>query len=708
MTERSSEIFEYDGSALKFDFENGVNVISSFMQPTEDSLLYAGTYYRNGLYSFSGRTGKLKGIIPLKDYSGILVINGIAKSSYNHSVFYLASSQGLLQFNAQSPTMLSKVQLPLEGLTGTYVWSMDFDSKGILWLATSNGLYAWDETQNTVIDYSDTFQRSSGLSSFNLIQTFVDRAGAVWFVTDTRRLFQFNPTSGTCEKFNSDDASKNKLKGNAESILQDREGRLWINMFSIGLACLDLNTDSVRYITAANGLLSGRILSMTLDSADNLWALSDKGVSVVNTHNLHVRNFTRKQGFEIADANVIEFKDDGKIYIGGRDYAWKFDPKVLLVQGNQGKIYITSLEVLSKPYTAAPDYNSLDTLFLSYSEDDVRIGFTVPDIGSEVDYYYYTKADGIDCDWVLQGKEGKATYSQLNNGVYTIHIRAKNGAGEWCTDERIMTIIVSPPFWKQSAFIASLALTLLLILVWLYRLRIKQIRTKAHDQGVFRQQLNELENKALRSQMNPHFIFNSLNSINSYIIKNKTDEASAYVTKFARLIRLILDNSMENTVLLEKELMALNLYIEIENKRFENKFTWQIQVDEDVNTSRLIIPPMVIQPYVENAIWHGLLHKSQPGVLKIDISRREGYLEITIEDDGVGRNAAIGMRSKTSLKTKSHGLDVTARRIANFNGDSVHEDAVTIMDLSTSEGSALGTRVILRLALINQTIQLKP
>jgi sensor histidine kinase YesM len=162
---------------------------------------------------------------------------------------------------------------------------------------------------------------------------------------------------------------------------------------------------------------------------------------------------------------------------------------------------------------------------------------------------------------------------------------------------------------------------------------------------------------------------------------------------------------MENSVLLERELQALNLYIEIENKRFENKFTWHIQIDPNLDVSRLLIPPMVIQPYVENAIWHGLLHKDTPGVLQIKLVQHERYLEIIIEDNGVGRQAAIGLRSKTSLKRKSHGLEVTARRIANFNGDSAISHAISISDLYTSEGVPSGTRVTLKLALINQISQ---
>jgi len=707
MTERSRDIFEYDGSSLKFDFENGVNVLSAFIQPDKDSLLYGGSYYRNGLYSFSNQTGKLKGLVPLRGYTGILAVNGVTQSKAKNQVYYIASSQGLLMFNAQSPDMLERVQLPAEGLTGAYIWSFSYDSSGLLWLAASNGIYAYNELKDTIVDYSDTFRKASGLNSFNLIQTFADSEGGIWCVTDKRGLFLFHPTLASCRKFNTDSPASNILKGNAESVLQDGEGRIWVNMFSIGLACLNPKTDSIRYFTSADGLLSARILSMTLDGAGNLWALSDKGVSVINTSNLHIRNFTKKQGLEIADANVIEFHRNGTMYIGGRDYAWKFNPAMLLTNIEQGIIFITSIEVRSKQYHNSENYNALDTVQLSYKEDDFRIRFTVPDIGSEVDYYYYTKLDGIDHDWLPQGKEGEAAFAQLSNGTYTLRIRAKNGAGEWCTEERLLTLIIHPPFWKRAVFLVPIVFALLIILFWLYRKRISLIRRKASEQSLFRQQLNELENKALRSQMNPHFIFNSLNSINSYIIKNKTDEASAFVTKFARLIRLILDNSMESSVLLEKELMALNLYIEIENKRFENKFTWQIEVDPELDTGHLLVPPMVIQPYVENAIWHGLLHKDSPGMLSISLQCRNGFLEIEIKDDGVGREAAIDLRSKTSLKTKSHGLDVTAKRIMNFNGDTLEGDAVSITDLFLPEGKPSGTLVVLKLALVKHSNQVK-
>jgi ligand-binding sensor domain-containing protein/two-component sensor histidine kinase len=703
MTKRSKAVFEYNGSSLKYNFENGTNVLSAIIAHRDDSLLYGGTFYRDGFYSFSNKTGKVKALVPLEGHSGPLGINGTVPSYFSDRIIHVASSKGVLRFDLNNPYKLTEVALPSGFPSHQMIWSMARDHHSSIWLAPSQGLFVWNERENTLVNHTESFTAASGLSNYFLISLFVDSDEWLWAVSDTRRLFRYNPHTRECRKFNSENPTRDLLKGAAESVLEDAQGKIWINMFSVGLACYIPENDSIRYITSTDGLLSARVLSIALDGENNLWVLSDKGVSVVNTSNLLVRNFTHRQGLEIADATLIDYHADGYMYIAGRDYIWKFKPSDLLTNDSKGRIFITSIEVMSNDYSKNTNYNSIDTLQLSYSENYVRFRFTVPDVSSEVDYYYYTFTEGLDNEWVLQGKDGAVSYSQLNNGTYTIHLRAKNGAGEWCTEERIITLIITPPFWKKTLFLVAVSLAIVAMLFWLYRWRIGVIRRKANEKSTLRQQMNELENKALRSQMNPHFIFNSLNSINSYIIKNKTDEASAFVSKFARLIRLILDNSMESTVLLEKELMALNLYIEIENKRFENKFSWEINVGENVNTAHLLVPPMVIQPYVENAIWHGLLHKDAPGKLLISIRKHEEYLEISIEDNGVGRSAALGLRSKTSLKTKSHGLDVTSKRISNFNGELYTGNAVSIEDLITELNQPSGTRVVLKLALIHNS-----
>jgi hypothetical protein len=427
----------------------------------------------------------------------------------------------------------------------------------------------------------------------------------------------------------------------------------------------------------------------------------------VNTENFLIQNFTKKHGLEIAQSNVIQYHDDGYIYIGGMDIAYRFKPEDILIKNQPGNIYITDIDVFSSPYETSKSYNSLDTIKLDYTQNYIRFLFTIPDISSSIDYYYYSKIDGIDKDWILTGKEGKVVFSNLENGNYTIRLRAKNGAGEWCTGEKFLTLIIYPPFWKTSWFLLCFLFVLMLLIVLIYRFRINQIRKKAHQKNLLQKQLNELENKALRSQMNPHFIFNSLNSINSYIIKNKPDEASAYVSKFARLIRLILDNSRETHIPLESELMALNLYIEIENKRFANKFTWNIQIHSSIDIHTTLIPPMIIQPFVENAIWHGLLHQEKQGELIISLQEKSGYLEISIDDNGIGREAALQLKSKSLLKDKSHGMEVTMNRMEYFNAGFSIGKAVEIIDKKDEFGNPTGTTMLLKIALIKNEQEIR-
>ena len=157
---------------------------------------------------------------------------------------------------------------------------------------------------------------------------------------------------------------------------------------------------------------------------------------------------------------------------------------------------------------------------------------------------------------------------------------------------------------------------------------------------------------ALRAQMNPHFIFNSLNSIDNYILRNKTQEASDYLNRFSKLIRLILQNSQSSYISLQDELEALRLYIEMESLRFNHKFDYRVSIQSGLYPESIEIPPMLIQPYVENAIWHGLMQKKEKGHLEIVITREGDLLKCIIEDDGIGREASRKLRSKTRQSPK--------------------------------------------------------
>jgi len=210
----------------------------------------------------------------------------------------------------------------------------------------------------------------------------------------------------------------------------------------------------------------------------------------------------------------------------------------------------------------------------------------------------------------------------------------------------------------------------------------------------------DMEMKTLRAQMNPHFIFNSLNSINRFILQNNKTSASSYLTKFSRLIRMILQHSQEQLISLESELEALDLYLELESVRFDNKFAYKVSVQGTVDSSLVRIPPMIIQPYAENAIWHGLMLKETRGQLDIEISSENGHIFICVKDDGVGRENAARLESKSTIKYKSMGMKITQERILNLVTNSEHDAYVHINDLVNNDGTAAGTEVTIKIPLI--------
>ncbi|MEO6252253.1 MAG: histidine kinase [Ferruginibacter sp.] len=209
------------------------------------------------------------------------------------------------------------------------------------------------------------------------------------------------------------------------------------------------------------------------------------------------------------------------------------------------------------------------------------------------------------------------------------------------------------------------------------------------------QQAIELEIRALRAQMNPHFIFNSLNSINRFILQNNKLQASQYLTKFSKLIRLILQNSQAALIPLESEIESLQLYLELEALRFDHHFEFTISVENDLDIAALKLPPLIIQPYAENAIWHGLMHKEEKGKLEIKFYQREDFLCCCITDDGIGRTKAAALKSKSGSTHKSMGMRITADRIAMLKQKKQLDNCIKITDLVLDDGSPGGTEVVL-------------
>ncbi len=220
---------------------------------------------------------------------------------------------------------------------------------------------------------------------------------------------------------------------------------------------------------------------------------------------------------------------------------------------------------------------------------------------------------------------------------------------------------------------------------------------EAYLRSEFEFQLGEMEMQALRAQMNPHFIFNSLNTIRYFVLNDENEKASDYLGKFARLLRMVLQNSRENTISLSEELDALRLYMEIEARRFGDSFQYQILVPAEIDTDAITVPPLLLQPFVENAVWHGLLHSNKPDrQLTVQISEEEAEYLFTITDNGIGRQKSREMHSRPASLKKSFGMQITNKRVELFNKNFGAQIRILVRDLILANGEAGGTTVEIR------------
>jgi tetratricopeptide (TPR) repeat protein len=240
--------------------------------------------------------------------------------------------------------------------------------------------------------------------------------------------------------------------------------------------------------------------------------------------------------------------------------------------------------------------------------------------------------------------------------------------------------------------------TVLIIIVFaaVFVLLVLMLRHK-NEKLRFRQRSTNLEMQALRAQMNPHFIFNCLTAINHFILNKDTDSASDYLTRFSRLIRLVLANSEKATVTLEEELTLTKIYLEMEQLRFANSFEYDIRYDATIQPSMVVVPSFILQPFCENAIWHGLLHKDGKGKLIIDLAMKGKVMVCTITDNGIGLAKAAAIKANATEKQDPLGLKLTTDRLAIFNDQKGRSGSYAIEDVLDASGDVGGTRVILQI-----------
>lgn len=291
-------------------------------------------------------------------------------------------------------------------------------------------------------------------------------------------------------------------------------------------------------------------------------------------------------------------------------------------------------------------------------------------------------------------KNAFVTFENLPPDDYELTIYAINNDGIKSTEPLIIKFTIKPPFWKTLWFIAASTILILSAIILIVIRIILNIKKKESEKIKVEKLISDFQLKAIQAQMNPHFIFNAINSIQNYVLNKKEDEAYDYLAKFSKLVRMVLNNSRERELSLQTEIDTLNLYIELEQLRFDNSFNYKLNVSEEINLYEIEIPTMILQPYVENAIWHGLMNlkEERKGELKINIRADGDLLLISIEDNGVGR--AQSSEFKKESIHHSVGMQLIEERLELIKRLwETNNVKVAIYDLHNAKEEACGTRV---------------
>lgn len=362
-------------------------------------------------------------------------------------------------------------------------------------------------------------------------------------------------------------------------------------------------------------------------------------------------------------------------------------------------VLMTAFLIHGKPVQFGATSNQSAVIALQPEENTFGIAIALLGFSLSPENALEYRLDGLDQDWHTARQTDTASYKDLHGGTFQFRIRAAGTSAE-----KTLLIKITPYFW-QTGWFRFLAFTILVIALILAnvlyknrRLRTKKIALEhARDLENFQRKAAESEMRALRAQMNPHFIFNSLNSINAYILRQGGYDASRYLTNFSHLMRQILDNSVHDSVSIERETEFLESYLKVEAVRFENNLNWDIQVDDQIDPFDTEIPSMVLQPFVENAIWHGLSNKPGGGWVHIRISKTSHVLSLVIEDNGIGRDQASQLRQTKTSAHESKGLKITAERLALYDEKYKMQSSLIITDLFDESGHAAGTRVEIKI-----------
>lgn len=457
------------------------------------------------------------------------------------------------------------------------------------------------------------------------------------YVGGLRGLYRFN--------FQNKLTEKDKILNCRIEDLKSENGLTFVATRTEGLIIKDGN--SYDTINERKGLISNICKSISIK--DNvIWVSTNNGISkiIYNSKNSYsIINYPLIGFIDAASVNKICFLNNNAFFYSGLNIFW-FETKIA---PNNSKLYISSLFVNDKPVAIKP---SLD---LRYDQSNIKIGFEALfyDCNTTINYRY--KITNNSQLWNYTN-ETSINLPNLSPGQYQFILEAKNLKGDWIKADGGIIFTIEKPFWQKIWFIILAIMAGAFVLAFTIRFRYLAVFRKERVKNELRINMLELETKALKLQMNPHFIFNSLNSIQQFILANENDNAYLYLSKFAKLVRKLLESTTSENISLAEEIDILRAYVEIEALRFEDAFDYEFFIDDKLDQAGTKIPHMLVQPFIENAIWHGLLHKTGVKNLKISFFYiNQKTLNCVVEDNGVGRDFK---KNKTEMLKGNRSLAI--------------------------------------------------
>lgn len=526
----------------------------------------------------------------------------------------------------------------------------------------------------------------------------IAKNGDIWFGTTTHGVFRVDAVTGEITQFSADAPDpSHRLSDYFVNDILCTDDATWAAT-NLGLNRIDPQSGQVTTIRRQKGFANESVMSVVADDHDVLWLATQQGVVRYEPGRASFAHYDRADGMINAMyTQNSAYKDEkGYLYFGGDRGVDLFHPDDMHSNTVPPDLYISRVLVNSLPADTALAPHHLTDLRLRHNQNFIEIELLALHLTTPAKNVYAYRIPETDTSWRALGTQRTITLANMPPGTYTIEARAANADDVWCAPKKMLSMTIMPPFWATWWFIGAWILLGAGALVLIYRYRMQQVRKEERLKSEFNKKIAELESRALRAQMNPHFLFNSINSVKSLISQGHNDKATQYLTRFGQLIRQVLSNSEKPFVRLQEELEALRLYLEIEQLRFQN-FNYEMSVEENVNADFIEVPPLILQPYVENAIWHGLMHKSSGDrFLAVRVSRNGEYLRMVVQDNGIGRHKAQQMKMLGNARKGGMGMRLTGDRLNLLHrmyGQRVTVQVEDLFDNNTPSGTRVEIRI---------------